>query len=412
MKKSMLLVAILMILLITAIPTLAITPDPNDPNLLMYANAYTAGAVVGVNFDPYVPAGHPLRLNPGNALGVFDAVQTNGDARFFGLAARTWTKYTFPDKFVNVDVQADIRFSEVTWDSTWHTEAAKVYLTDAYIRNAEGKVVPYTLDDDGDATNGTRSYYAGVVWNKMGINGVSAAKRLLITQSYFAGTRDFEANTFVQQGNFGISLFNLPDEVVYATGIILVDITKDVYAEFNPATYLNVGGLNNGHLVTLLTLDPLAVNAVYGTDGNTDGYDLDAIRVYKYIPWRFDDTATGICHPISAKGNWFGYSIYPGGEDPYPIQAGNPKNGMNKIGDYSIESLGNGWYVARYSITPTIWMNGYTYDIVVAEEHLAISDSMSFTGKPGKDDNWDFGDSFDDADGHFYIFAHFAVEYH
>ena len=81
------------------------------------------------------------------------------------------------------------RVAEVTWNR-WHVEAAKVYLTEAYVRDGDGNVVPYAGNDDG------YGYYAGVAWNKEGIQNVSAAARLAKTQSYFAGTRNFADNTF------------------------------------------------------------------------------------------------------------------------------------------------------------------------------------------------------------------------
>ena len=123
-----------------------------------YANAYTAGHAVGVsgeavNFDPLTS--QPPRLNPANALGAFDAPRTGGDNKMFAVASQTWTTFTFGDKFYNVDGPADIEFSELTW-SRWHVEAAKVYLTDAYVRNSSGEVVPYAGNDDG------YGYYAGL----------------------------------------------------------------------------------------------------------------------------------------------------------------------------------------------------------------------------------------------------------
>ena len=115
-----------------------------------------------------------------------------------------------------------------------------------------------------------------------------------------------------------------------------------------------------------------------------------------------DDTATGLGTRIKPKGTWFMYNQYGyGNVGPYDIQAGNPKNDLNIIGQYSILSLGSGWYRAEYWISPVF---------VVVDEHLAISDSPNFTAAPGKDDNQDFGVSFYDVDGEFYIFAHFAVE--
>ena len=91
-------------------------------------------------FDPLTT--QAPRLNPANALGTFDALQTGGDGKMFSVASQTWTDYTFDDKYYNVDGPADIEFAEVTW-SRWHVEAAKVYLTDAYVRDGSGNVVPY-----------------------------------------------------------------------------------------------------------------------------------------------------------------------------------------------------------------------------------------------------------------------------
>jgi len=174
--------------------------DPDDPALVMYANDWEAGPIVPVNFAPYTAATHPARLNPANALGPFDAVQSpptadptfNPNEYFFGLAAREWTHYTFGEEFANIAVYPDILFSEVTWGSGWHVEAALVYLTNATVHGYDG----YYPDNDGGF-----GYYAGIVWNKVGIQSVSAAQRLAITESYFGGTRDFQNNTFVQDGN-------------------------------------------------------------------------------------------------------------------------------------------------------------------------------------------------------------------
>ena len=111
----------------------------------------------------------------------------------------------------------------------------------------------------------------------------STSRRLLDwpkTQSYFSGSRNFADNTFGTDGNFGVSQFNLPAEVVYATGVRLVDVTKDVYnMSGNGASYLNQAGR-----MTASALSPPASSrsryAILGpADGNTDGYDLDAIRV-------------------------------------------------------------------------------------------------------------------------------------
>jgi hypothetical protein len=383
MKRLYLLILIL-ILSLCAAPAFAATPvNPDDPALVMYATNYTAGDVVPVE----LPSANVARLNPENALGPFDASSSSDPAfnnKFFAVASRTWTEYTFDANFMNVDGVPDIEFAEVTWGSgnSWHVEAVKVYLIDAMVRNAEGQIVPYGATDDGIG------YYAGIAWNRTGIQFVPQARRLEITQSYgpVGVTRAYDTNTFEYSGVFGISKFNLPEEVVCAHGIYLVDITKDVYAEGTPE-----GQTSPASTYT----------------GNTDGYDLDAIRVYRCIPGG-GDSATGMGTPILAKGNWFMYNVYPQG--PYNIQAGNPKNGTNFIGTYNIEPS-DGAYIATYNLNPTITKNGYIYDIFLIEEHLAISNSMNFTAVPGQDDNADFGVPFPDDDGNFYIFAHFKVEY-
>lgn len=139
-----------------------------------------------------------------------------------------------------------------------------------------------------------------------------------------------------------------------------------------------------------------------------------------------DDSATGMGDRIRPKGTWFMYNMYPeiGGDGCYDIHAGNPVDydpyGSNIIGTYCIASspvddqgdpVSSGWYVATYDIDETIDINGVTYNIVVVEEHLAISDIANFKAKPGRDDNVDFEVPFYDEDGEFFVFSHFEVEY-
>ncbi|MDD3641256.1 MAG: hypothetical protein PHE00_05655 [Atribacterota bacterium] len=413
--------------------------DPDDPALVMYANDWEAGPIVPVNFAPYTAATHPARLNPANALGPFDAVQSpptadptfNPNEYFFGLAAREWTHYTFGEEFANIAVYPDILFSEVTWGSGWHVEAALVYLTNATVHGYDG----YYPDNDGGF-----GYYAGIVWNKVGIQSVSAAQRLAITESYFGGTRDFQNNTFVQDGNFGISQFHLPDEVIRAEGIVLVDITKDVFnlagGQYTSPTGYQVT-LDAGYIpqqgVEITSAD---VAAVYGYVGNTDGYDLDAIRVYRPAPC-YNETATGLGNRIIEKknggGSWFMYNWYPCGLEeiddskswaseytcnPYLIQLGNPKNGTNIIGTFQIDisavddegnPVSSGWYVATYDLDDFVAIGRWELWINIMDEHLSISDDMDFQAGPGLDDNADWGVPFYDEDGEFFIFAHFGI---
>ena len=135
---------------------------------------------------------------------------------------------------------------------------------------------------------------------------------------------------------------------------------------------------------------------------NTDG------NLYKCQTCVQSDTATGMGERIKPKGTWFMYNLYPGdyvGVGTVDIQAGNPESGVNMIGYYWIEKNADDSYTAGYYIDPTF---------VVVDEHLAISDSPNFTAAPGRDDNADFYEPFDDPDenndGEFYVFAHFAVE--
>jgi hypothetical protein len=143
---------------------------------------------------------------------------------------------------------------------------------------------------------------------------------------------------------------------------------------------------------------------------NTDG-DL-----YKCIDCEGPESATGWGSPIKTQGNWFMYNKYPdgvygyseGGMIHYRIHVGSTKHGLKDVGVYWVESLGDGWYRVRYGIDSAF---------TVVEEHLAIQDDWKdFTGHPGTDDNQDFDhpgfevEKFYDADGKFFIFAHFALE--
>ena len=115
-------------------------------------------------------------------------------------------------------------------------------------------------------------------------------------------------------------------------------------------------------------------------------------------------TATGAGTQIQAK-NWFMYNQYTGGHQCFDLQAGNPKNGDNIVGQYCIDPAGVGQYVATYHFDP-VTIGGFQYEVVVLKEHLAIRDT--FTGSPGTDDNQDFGVPFT-ATAPFNVFAHFSI---
>lgn len=124
------------------------------------------------------------------------------------------------------------------------------------------------------------------------------------------------------------------------------------------------------------------------------------------------DTATGSGTRILPKGTWFMYNEYTGpGNTCFDLQAGNPKDGVKIVGEYCIVDNGDGYYTATYDIDESITIGDFEYDIVVLKEHLAVSDSLNFTAVPGSDDNQDFGVQFFDGDGHFYVFAHFSIDY-
>ena len=103
-----------------------------------------------------------------------------------------------------------------------------------------------------------------------------------------------------------------------------------------------------------------------------------------------------------------------GGEQCFDLHAGNPDDydpiGSNIIGNYCVEDNGDGTFTATYKFDDTIKKDGWIYDIVVGDKHLAISQTMDFTGAPGRDANVVWGEPFE-ADTPFFIFAHFEVNY-
>ncbi|MBD3108540.1 hypothetical protein IEO70_09180 [Bacillus sp. AGMB 02131] len=344
----------------------------------MYAKDFTAGNPVNVLTT------NEVRLNPANALGEFDTTQIGNENAFYAVASHDYTTYTFAQDFYNVDGHYDIQLAEVTW-GTWHPEAVKVYLTGAVIKDANGNKVQY----DGD-------YYVGIAWNKVGSDLIknlppdSIADQLntKLGSDYFTA-EDFanKINTSVDS-NITTADINLPDEIVYAKGVKLIDITTETYrlgTERQAATY----------------------------DQSTDGFDLDAIKVYApNAPELSGDSATGLGTNIMKKGTWFMYNPYNGTENTFKIVAGNPKNGETVIGTYTVTDNGNGTYTVHYDMYDTVTIDGYEYEIEVTNEHLAISDGLFKSASPGKEANQQFDKAFEDADGQFNIFAHFEVEYY
>lgn len=278
-KKLSLLMAMIMVL------SLAVTPGfgavPRDDGLIMYATGSTTGPAT-----PYVIT--PSRTNPANAYGPFDAIQNAGENLFYSLASHEYSKFTFGDEFYNIvdtDMLTDMQFSEVTWGDTWHPEAALVFLTGAKIGDINTNV-PYVPLDGGFG------YFAGIIWNKVGIQNVAALARTNVVNSYALNygveTRAFIDNTYGLDGNFGITRFRMPEEVVSADGVVLVDITHLVY---------NMAGTTRG--------------STYSS--GKDGYDLDAIRVYGYEPPVIYGTIDGAKFDLSENpitDETFDFEIY------------------------------------------------------------------------------------------------------
>ncbi len=348
----------------------------------MYANDFTAGNPINVLTT------NQVRKDHANALGIFDTTQNGNENAFYAVASNDYTTYTFAQDFYNVEGQCDLQLAEVTWGN-WHPEAVKVYLTEAVIKDANGNKVTY----DGD-------YYVGIAWNKVGSDliknlppgNVAELLNTKLGEDYFVAEDFTNAIETAVNNNITTANINLPDEVVYAKGVKLVDITSETYQ------------LGNERQV-----------ATYKT--STDGFDLDAIQAYALkAPELNGDSATGYGKKIMNKGTWFMYNQYNGTgtetENTFEIVAGNPKNGKTVIGTYTVTDNQDETYTIDYEMYDTVTIDGYEYEIEVTNEHLAISDGLFKSASPGKEANQQFGQAFEDENGQFNIFAHFEVEYH
>lgn len=341
----------------------------------MHATDWAAGEPLWVEMHPYYGEDHGRRLWPGNALGEFNAEQGVVDLndKFFAVAAREWVNYTFDDVFCNVVGEPDIEFVEVTWGS-WHNEAVLVYLTDAFVWD-EGKIVPYEGDDDG------YGYYAGIAWNKIGILGLTDVEMNDRAQHYADAMdiiRSFEANEFEQVGDFGITKFHLPDEVVFASGITLVDITHDIYDTVDdyigpyaypsgnlygyPKTYEEnfMGWSGDGYDVFMDKSGQITANR-NDDAGNTDGYDLDGIRVYRCVSYDFynRDDRQEVCETAWAYG---------GDEEGAEVEGVKHNLGVKIDG---VENPSNAWG----------WTNWFDGDALVMDLYAGAAQNDTTKGK-------------------------------
>lgn len=260
MKKKIIIFMVLLLIMSVAIVP-GFSSIALDETLAMYATDAMIGPINPITINPN-------RTDSTNALYEFDAIQNAGDNLFYSLASHDYTKFSFDDDFYNImdtPTVSDIEFSEVTWGESWHPEAALVFLTGAQIGDIDTNTayVP---------TDGSYGYYAGIIWNKVGIQNVSSASRTNIVNDYATdygvGARGFIDNTYALDGNFGITQFKMPEEVVFAEGVILVDITSEIYG---------MAGSTRAR--------------TYPT--GKDGYDLDAIRAYTHEPIVIAGTITG-----------------------------------------------------------------------------------------------------------------------
>lgn len=266
-KKLSLLMAMIMVLSLAVIPGFGAVPL--DTGLAMYAIGSMIGTPAPVEYNI-----NPARTNPENAYGPFDAIQNAGENLFYSLASHDYTEFSFGSEFFNIedtDEVTDMEFSEVTWGDSWHPEAALVFLKGA-------KIGTYDVNVDYGTDLEDFGYFAGIIWNKVGLQNVSEANRDLTLNDAadelgIAG-RLFISNTYGIDGNFGITHFKMPEEVVSASAVVLVDITSLVYG---------LAGSPRSN--------------TYNT--GKDGYDLDAIRVYGYEPPVISGTVDGAKFDLS-----------------------------------------------------------------------------------------------------------------
>jgi hypothetical protein len=292
-----------------------------------------------------------------------------------------------------------------------------------------------------DGVAQTDPYYVGVVWNRIGVQYLTSNQRLTYAQSESPDAARALATSVVQtDGVQQLIGFNLPDNVQSAVGVQLVDVTSKVYdmptilgrslkatyvhfkdpAQVPPDPYaIGPNLLGDEFTVAGDPALPDSISRAPGKDGNTDGYDLDAIRVYKCAPELGTRTATGMGTRILTKGTWFMYNSYtdsdlaaPGNNMPFNIQLNNPAvYPNNTIGTYTVVDLGDSKYKVTYDLDEayTTVIGGWEYGVEVVATQLGISESMTFTANPAKDDTHDFNAEFYDADGKFEVFAHFVI---
>ena len=98
------------------------------------------------------------------------------------------------------------------------------------------------------------------------------------------------------------------------------------------------------------------------------------------------DSATGSGTKIPSKGgNWFMFNSYPedvGGDNCFDVQAGNPKDGVNIVGEYCIVNNRDGTFTATYDIDDTITIGGFEYDIDGPELASLDQGQRHLHGKP------------------------------
>lgn len=212
------------------------------------------------------------RSNPLNAIGGYRADQIGNEHKFYSTEYYDNTTFVYGtpkyddsgtltggNTIWNIPGDKDIEMCEVTWGDNWYVEGVKVYLKNAVVRNENGDLVDYVPQTPLEIEN--NGYYAGIAWSKIGMDESKFPQREKYEAHFneLHPNRTFKQSTFRQDGNFLFTQFDLPDDVVAASGIVLVDLANDLYKN-------NVFG------------EKLYFDSVY--QSSPGGFDLDAISAY------------------------------------------------------------------------------------------------------------------------------------
>lgn len=238
MRKGLLVTLLTSIFVLggSAIPSFASGIAAN-PEKEMYATKGMTGSSIA-----------RYRTDVGSALG-------NNKNRFYSIGNHNFSKFAFDSAFYNVDGGADIEFSEITWGNSWHEEAVEVYLVNPRVKTCTGAEKAYGKNDiisavdrgginlsetDIEELRKDKLYFAGVAFNKRVIQNGNVANYTDYetrrfkeisgdwTNSDEDTKRKFVTSNITTEGDVAITGFNLPENIVSAEGIVLVDVTGKI----------------------------------------------------------------------------------------------------------------------------------------------------------------------------------------